>query len=405
MKATNKLNFGVSGHCKIQDELGNVYVDNHNDIHPQNMSRVIARALANEHNFHLHRIAFGNGGTSVDAAFQITYKTPNTGVAPDPNTWDSRLYNEVYSEIIDDSSILIGTDPGSFGPNAGQRPGGGANPSGDPTSVEHVSGPGTRSNELGIISQVVITAVLNPNEPAGQFSSDNQAPLENTETDFMIDELGLYTTGAPAIDSAGSQAVTVGNKTSIDDSGLLANTQYSFTITVDGGTIQVITFTTPAAGGSGSSNEILYGDIIQAIMTGDTNWNQNTGDTFNGTQAISGASVSITNTSTNFSVIPVGAQTFGKLLFSSLTTGAASTISLIDGGGPGLGLFASLNPPVGGVIDPARDGKAAGVQNDPVNFQNERERLLTHLIFSPFLKSANRTLTITYTLTVTAESA
>jgi hypothetical protein len=30
----------------------------------------------------------------------------------------------------------------------------------------------------------------------------------------------------------------------------------------------------------------------------------------------------------------------------------------------------------------------------------ERERLITHLIFSPITKAANRTLTITYTLTI-----
>jgi hypothetical protein len=48
-------------------------------------------------------------------------------------------------------------------------------------------------------------------------------------------------------------------------------------------------------------------------------------------------------------------------------------------------------------------GQDAGVQNDPVNSDTERERLLTHLIFSPVLKSANRTLQITYTLTVSVE--
>ena len=45
-------------------------------------------------------------------------------------------------------------------------------------------------------------------------------------------------------------------------------------------------------------------------------------------------------------------------------------------------------------------GQDAGVQNDPVNPLTERERLLSHLVFAPVLKSANRTLTVTYSLTI-----
>ena len=35
----------VKGHLHIADDLGNVLVDKDNAVHPQNMSRVIARAL------------------------------------------------------------------------------------------------------------------------------------------------------------------------------------------------------------------------------------------------------------------------------------------------------------------------------------------------------------------------
>ena len=48
-----------------------------NAIHPQNMSRVIARALANEPNSIIHRIAFGNGGTYTDAASNTVFNPPN----------------------------------------------------------------------------------------------------------------------------------------------------------------------------------------------------------------------------------------------------------------------------------------------------------------------------------------
>lgn len=405
--ATDILPIKVTGHVLGQylDGDKEVVIDQFNDIHPQNIARVIARALANEHNSHIHRIAFGNGGTETDAAFQITYRTPNTGVAPDPNTFSSRLYNETYSEIVDDSNILIGTDQGSSGPNVGQRVGGGSEEGSDPVSVEHVSGPGVRSNELGVISQVTVSVVLNPNEPNGQFLVDNQAPTEYTETDFTFDEIGLYTSGAAALDTSGTQTVDVGNRLSTDDTTLLSNTQYSFTINVDGGAPQIITFTTPAIGGSGASGEILYGDLVQAIMTGDVTWNSMPGDNFVGSPVITGASMSITDYSGSFSAIPAGTQTFGNIIFKSSSTGTSSSISLTDGGGNGLDLFASINNPTGGTLETPITGALAGIQNDPVNYINERERLLTHLIFSPVLKTANRTLAINYTLTVTVAAS
>lgn len=395
------LPISVKGHVHVQDDLGNVFVDKNNAVHPQNVARAIARALANESNYWIHRIAFGNGGTLTDAAFTITYNTPNDGQPPDVRTWDSRLYNETYSEIVDDSvtpSSLLGTDPGSAGPNAGTRPGGGADPSGDPSSIPHVSGPGVRSNELGLTSEVVVTAVLNPGEPSGQFGTDDQSPSEDTESSFTFDEIGLYTDGAPAIDSAGSFDVDVGNRSSEDDTGLLANTQYSFIIDVDGGGPQQIDFTTPASGGSGSGGEILYGDLCEAINTGDVNWNP----LWSSSNPLPGsATVAITDNTLSFPSI-TGAQTFGFLRFTSGSTGSTSSV-VITNGTLGLDLIANINPPTGGtLLNPGvgNPGEDAGVQNDPVNPETERERLLTHIIFSPVLKSANRTLTVTYTLTI-----
>lgn len=389
----------IKGHVNIQDDLGNVYLDKDNAVHPQNMARVIARSLSNESNFSINRIAFGNGGTLVDAAFTITYNTVNDGQPPDVRTWDSRLYSETYSEIVDEGNPTLnpdlGTDPGSAGPNAGNRPGGGSDVSGDPASVPHVSGPGVRSNELGLTSEVVITAVLNPNEPTGQFVTDNQAPSEDTESSFTFDEIGLYTSGAPAIDSNGSQDIDVGNRTSEDDSTLLANTQYSFIIDVDGGGPQIVDFTTPAAGGSGPGGEILYGDIAEAINVGDVTWNA----TWAGANPLpGGATIAITDNTLNFPSI-TGSQTFGYFRITSGSTGVISMI-LLTAGSVGLDMIASMNAPTGGALIAANDGLDAGVQNDPVNPLTERERLLTHIIFSPVLKSANRTLTVTYTLTV-----
>lgn len=390
------LPINVNGHVKIVDDLGKVYVDKDNAVHPQNIARVIARALSNESNYNIYRIAFGNGGTEVDAAYTITYNPPNDGQAPDTRTWDSRMYNETYSEIIDEGNQTLnpdlGSDPGSADSNTGSRPGGGADPSSDPTSTPHVSGPGVRSSELGLTSQVMITAVLNENEPAGQYVNDGTST--DTESTFTFDEIALYTKGGPAIDSNGYQTVDVGNATSEDDTGLSAGTSYDFQIAVDGGSVVTISFTTPAGGGSGTSGEILYGDLCEAINTGDTNWNVS----WSGSNPLPGnATVSITDRTTNFPSI-TGAQTYGFLRFTSGSVGASSSVSLTPG--TSNDMFAALNPPSGGTIEAAIDGEDAGIQNDPVNPSNERERLLTHLIFSPVLKAANRTLTITYTLDV-----
>lgn len=387
----------VKGHLNIKDDLGNTLVDKDNAVHPQNMARIFARALSNEPNYYINRIAFGNGGTVVDAAFTVTYRTPNDGQAPDIATWDSRIYNETYSEIIDDGlttlNPLLGSDPGSADLNTGIRPGGGAVPSSDPVSVPHVSGPGVRSQELGLQSEVLITAVINGDEPQGQFQSDTNPPSENTETDFVFDELGLYTGGGPAINTSGYQHIDVGNRTSTDDTGLLPGQSYSFDITVDGGTLTVITFTTPVSGGSGAGGQILYGDLCEAINTGSTLWG------FAGVNPLpGGATISITDATEGLFSSIVGAQTFGYIRVQSATTGATSAIDLA--GANTTAFLAELNPPLGASLLIPVDGNVSGLQNNPITPTQERERLLSHLVFSPVLKSRNRTLTISYTLTI-----
>jgi hypothetical protein len=392
----DELGVTMKGHVKIVDDLGNVLLDKYNAIHPQNMARVIARALSNESNFNIWRIAFGNGGTTTDAAFTITYKTPNDGQPPDTRTWDSRLYHETYSEIIDEGQVvlnpLLGTDPGSADANTGTRPGGGAVPADDPPSTPHVSGPGVRSVELGLTSQIIVTCVLNPEEPTGQTETDT---ISATEASFAFDELGLYTPGAPAADSTGYQDVDVGNRFSTDDTGLVAGQQYSFKINVDAGGVIDISFTVPLAGGSGTSGEVLYGDLCQAINTGDVDWNPAWGSL---NPLPGGATVAITDDTTSFSSI-TGAQTYGFLRFTSPTVGSSSSMA-VTAGSIGSNLFTSLNPPTGGTIKTAVAGQDAGVQNAPTTPGIERERLLSHLIFNPVVKAANRTLTVTYTITV-----
>ena len=350
----------VLGHVKITDDLGNTLLDEDNAVHPQNMARVIARALARENNYFVHRVAFGNGGTIVDAAYQITYKTPNDGQSPDTAEWKSQLYNETYSEIVDDSNINIGS-------------GDGTSPENDPTATLS-SGPGVRSEEYGLISKVVVEVVLNPFEPTGQTTTDILNPTESTEDAFVFDEIGLFTSGAPHTATAGYQDVEINNKTSSDVTGLPQNVTRQFSIKVDGAvTPQTILFNTGV--GTGVGGEILYSDLVAIINT-----------------QLTGATALISNTSGTV-------NTFGRLRFISNSSGVGSTIDIdVPTTIPADWLFSDLTG-YSSVYTPV-DGQNEGNKNNLTDPTKEGERLLTHLIFSPVRKSANRTLTVLYTLTI-----
>lgn len=426
--AHDSTRINVKGHCKITDDLGNVLLDRDNAVHPQNMARVFSRALAGQLNSNIYRIAYGNGGTSISANYTINYNPVNDGQPPDSEGWQSRLYHETYSEIVQVTSPpfvaspdtelnpLLGVDPGSADPNTGVRPGGGSVPQDDPTTIPYVSGEGVSSVENTsplYTSSVVVVDVLNSAEPTGQYLSDLLGPSEATNSStngsttaaFTFDEIGLYTPGAPAIASSGYCELNVGNQTATTISGLVAGTTYNFYIAVDGGQIQPVQFTIPAAGGSGSGSPaaVLYGDIVVALMTGQSNWNiQVSGNPVVGAPFLGSAcSVNITNDGTFNSHVPP-AQTYGFLTFTSGSTGPTSVVNITAGTtGPGLNdMLAALNFPVGATVQTPVFGQAVGVQNNPLSPILERERLLTHLIFSPITKAANRTLTITYTLTI-----
>ena len=364
----------VKEHDKVGD-AGRVLLDQKNAVHPQNMARIFARALANESNYFIHRIAFGNGGTDIDVASNIIYNPPRDGLNPGDNYWEARLYNETYSEVVDDSNLNIGSGPGST-------------PTGDPDTIEHVSGPGVRSVEdltVGsTVSSVVINAVINPDEPGGQ-SESQEGGIEgetNLNSDFTFDEMGLFTDGSPQTNTSGYQDINVGGKESKHDTGLAPNSTYAFIIEIDGGTPINISVTTPTVGtGDGVSaplNAITYGDLVTVL-------NIPGGDLDS-----AGARALITD---DIATQDGGIETYGFLRFESYSSGSISKISLTDTTlFVALTGFLSLESPI--------NGTNAGVRNDPLTPENERERLLTHLVFSPVTKTADRVLSITYTLNI-----
>jgi len=384
-----ELMCGVIGTITVEDEVDGVIRQVRNSIHPQNFARLIARALSGEANSSVFRVAFGNGGTRTDAAGTVTFKRSNTGALPDVRTWDSRIYNEIYSEIVDASSPLLGVDPGSADQNTGIRAGGGGVPSSDPTSIAHVTGPGVRSSELGVVSEAVITVVLNRQEPTPQYLVD----VTGSDSEFVFDEIGLYTEGAPAISTGGYQSIELGGRTASSDTKLVAGSAYKFNISVDGTQSQTVRFVVPAGGGSGLNHEVLFGDLCDALNQGKTSW---------GMSGVSplplSATVAITDDTDGIFPSIAGAQTYGALRFQSNSVGSTSSVQLT---GADTNLFLSmLNTPAGCSLGSAVVGKSSGVQNNPTSKTAERERLITHAIFTPVTKVAGRQLTIRYVLSI-----
>jgi hypothetical protein len=89
----------IQGHIHIYDPVEKyTYVDKRNASHYENMSISLAESLANAGRGPIYKMAFGNGGTSVDPTGIITYLTPNsTGV-------NASLYNQTFSKVVDDQA-------------------------------------------------------------------------------------------------------------------------------------------------------------------------------------------------------------------------------------------------------------------------------------------------------------
>jgi hypothetical protein len=155
MKTT--ANFDITGHVRIFDpETNDVFLDQMNAIHFENISEAMAYSLANKQTSFITEMHFGRGGTSFDSTGVINYLPTNT------NTQNADLYTPTFFKIIDD------TDEDNTDPVRNSM------------TVRHI--PGT------VYTDILCTCLLDYGEPKGQVAFDNLSTLEST---FVFDELGL----------------------------------------------------------------------------------------------------------------------------------------------------------------------------------------------------------------------
>lgn len=147
----------ITGHVKVFDpNSGEIFYDDHNAINYENISIAMAQSLSNRDVGTIYSMAFGNGGSSVDATGVITYLPPNvTGQS-------ATLYNETYAKVVDDNSAAD-TDPQA-----------------NKMTVLHTSGT--------VYTDILVTCLLDYGEPPEQQAFDNST---NFNGEFVFDELGL----------------------------------------------------------------------------------------------------------------------------------------------------------------------------------------------------------------------
>ena len=158
----------IEGHIKIYDpSSGEIYINKRNAIHYENMSISLAESIANAGQGFIYELVLGNGGTTVDPTGIITYLTPNsTGT-------NASLYNETYSKVVDDRSVVN------------------VDPTRNKIETRHVTGTN--------YTDVFVTCLLDYGEPTDQEAFDNTS---NNNSDYVFDELGLLsysTSGNPRL--------------------------------------------------------------------------------------------------------------------------------------------------------------------------------------------------------------
>lgn len=157
MQTKDSNGFLIEGHIKIYDPTNDeIFINKRNAIHYENFSIAAAESMANAGQGWIYEMAFGNGGTTVDPTGIITYLTPNTIGT------NASLYNETYSKIVDDRSV-VNVDPIR-----------------NKIETRHVTGEN--------YTDIFVTCLLDYGEPSNQEAFDN-ASYNNSS--YVFDELGL----------------------------------------------------------------------------------------------------------------------------------------------------------------------------------------------------------------------
>jgi len=157
MEIKDLSGLSIEGHIKIYDPYSSeVYENKHNAIHYESFSIALAESIGNAGQGWIYEMAFGNGGTYVDPTGIITYLTPNT------TGTNASLYNQTYSKIVDDRSVLN------------------VDPIRNRVETRHVTGKN--------YTDVFISCLLDFGEPSDQLAFDN---TNNNNSDYVFDELGL----------------------------------------------------------------------------------------------------------------------------------------------------------------------------------------------------------------------
>lgn len=162
------IKFKPQGHLRVWDkDTGNILLEQHNDINPENFSYAIAASLTglkdgggNPYG-NIRYMAFGNGGARVTSSNKFIYSVPQTiGRA-------ASLYNETFRKDILTSDDKEGTY----------------------MNVTHAVG-----NEY---SDIVVRCTLKRDEALGVLGSVEENGSIITEQTFS--EIGLVTSGGDMI--------------------------------------------------------------------------------------------------------------------------------------------------------------------------------------------------------------
>lgn len=153
------VKFKATGHLRIwEEETGKVLLDHHNAIHPENISIALAESLAHENGF-IKEMVFGNGGVRVNASNEFLYSAPQTIGRM------ASLYNETYSKIVDGRDVENKDNSNNY------------------ITTSHING--------NVYTDVLVTCVLNKDEPTSQNILNNDNEIATQE--YQFSEIGLRT--------------------------------------------------------------------------------------------------------------------------------------------------------------------------------------------------------------------